>query len=476
MLDQNSAVKNSRISFLLLAVILVYAMTIWLNHGFMGTDEYWTGITRYIPAQSADLEHLVGSDDVKSPLQLMPMHFVAQSALALGITSPFGQYKFVQVILGLCQFGLLLMGWSLWRRRLNSRQSEILLFLMGFYFAAPFAFTRPMFESMAAPWIFLAAYFADKYKEDSRISDALWGVACCSLAFALRPQSGICALVFPWLALEKKKAQDFLWMAAVGGLFLFLTGLPDYFLRGGWHFSVKNLILYNAQHGSEYGQQPWTYYPLMLLLLSFFPLLIQKGLSLKSLWSQQKTTWIMLGLFIFAHSLFAQKFERFLIPIISLLFILMLPWLEKLIQNRSWKRLSVLVTLNGALWLAASFSPAQNNIIQMSLFLNQHPEIHRVFRYQETPEWIPESFIQKKQFEFVDLKEDTLRNLELACQDRAVISQGVLDLQPDLLSKKWIVETRFSVNWIEWISYKLNPKNNVRRTELVLFAPTGCEG
>ena len=54
--------------------ILLYLSVIAVNDGFMAHDEYWVGITRYIPAQSSTLNTLVAADDVKSPLQLLPMH------------------------------------------------------------------------------------------------------------------------------------------------------------------------------------------------------------------------------------------------------------------------------------------------------------------------------------------------------------------------------------------------------------------
>ena len=80
--------------------LLLYFSVLIVNDGFMALDEYWVGITRYIPAQSSSLMTLVAADDVKSPLQLLPMHAVAQAALSLGVTDPYWQYRCVLFVLG----------------------------------------------------------------------------------------------------------------------------------------------------------------------------------------------------------------------------------------------------------------------------------------------------------------------------------------------------------------------------------------
>lgn len=457
--------------------LIIAILVVFLNPGFIGTDEYWTGITRYIPAQTSDLHHLVNADDVKSPVQILPMHFFAQMALSIGIQSPFAQYHFVVVVLGLLNFLILLWSFSQWKKELPEAESKILFFLLAFYFAAPFIFTRPMFESLSAPWMSWAGLFAFRYDRKQNLKDLFWGVFCISMSFVLRPQTGLCALVFIVAPLLYRNWSHVIAASGFGIFLLFVSGLPDLWLRGSWHFSVLALTQYNFAHGHEYGQQPWTFYPLLLIAVSFAPFIAHRVPAgwLQEYFQKYRSLWLMLFLFVFLHSLFSQKFERFLIPVLPWIFILMAPWIASLIAHQHWKRLYLISIINALLWLASSFQPAQNNIILFSRYLDQHPEVKSIFRVDNTPEWIPDAFIQRIQFKFIDISAEQISQLALSCSDRLVLPESI-GLKPQGLGKPWILDKRFAVNWIEWIAFKFNPKNNLRRTELFLWGPSGCEG
>ncbi len=138
----------------------IYIVTCLINPGFMGTDEYWTGITRYIPAQEKSLHNIMLADDVKSPTQIMPLLGLSHLALQVGFLKPYEQYRFVQIFVGL--FSSLLLGISL--LYFLPRERQFFAFLsFSFYFAAAFAFTRPMYESLSAPWIVLSALSLQHY-------------------------------------------------------------------------------------------------------------------------------------------------------------------------------------------------------------------------------------------------------------------------------------------------------------------------
>ena len=145
---------------------LIYILTIILNAGFMGTDEYWTGITRYVPAQEKNLHNMMAADDVKSPTQIMPLLGLSHLALNLGFKAPYAQYRFVQIFVGL--FSTLLIGFCL--LQFLPKEKYLFVFLsFTFYFAGAFAFTRPMYESMSAPWILLSALCLQHYFKNKNL-------------------------------------------------------------------------------------------------------------------------------------------------------------------------------------------------------------------------------------------------------------------------------------------------------------------
>jgi hypothetical protein len=151
--------KGLKSKHVLILGFFIYFTVFVFNDGFMALDEYWVGILRYIPAQTSSLMTLVSPDDVKSPLQLLPMHAIAQLALNLGVTDPYWQYRAVIFCLGL--ISTVVLGYSFYLfaefSRLDESKKSLLYLMMIFYFAGAFAITRPMFESIEAPWLVLSA-------------------------------------------------------------------------------------------------------------------------------------------------------------------------------------------------------------------------------------------------------------------------------------------------------------------------------
>lgn len=445
----------------------------------MALDEYWVGISRYIPAQNSSLTTLVATNDVKSPLQLLPMHLVAQAALKVGIISPYWQYRLVIFVLGIVGLALLFFSFFEFSKvnKLTKSETNFLLAILAFYFAAPFGLTRPMFESVAAPWLTLAAVAALKYDFNKKLSDLLWGVFFVSVAFVLRQQLGFCALIFLILPVIKRAWKHLLYATVIGLLFFIVAGVPDYFIRGEFHYSLVNLIAYNYQHGSEYGNRSIFFYPVLIFIIMFIPFFIKKypDKFIINNVNKYRSLLIMVGLFIFLHSLFPQKWERFIISLIPILIFLIFPFLYYLQQNfkQNKLRLISLYSINGFLFTIASFFPAQKNLIEMSLYLDQHPEIRKVYKVTETPEWITEAFILNKQFQFVEI--DTLKLAAvdwLDCSNALVIGENQTEKYNTIISQLKL-NARFNVNLIEQIAFKVNAKNNLRRVQLNLYS--GCE-
>jgi hypothetical protein len=469
---------SSSKKFLFLGCLLYFAVLL-VNDGFMALDEYWVGITRYIPAQTSSVSRLVAPDDVKSPLQMLPMHLVAQGALAAGVTDPYWQYRAVIFFLGLVSVALVF--FSMLRfaaiERLSEKQTNLLLLMMTFYFAAPFGLTRPMFESVAAPWLTLAAVFALDYDYREDLAALLWGTFFASMAFVLRQQLGICALVFVILPLLKKNWRHFFLASALGLLFFVLSGIPDHFLRGKFHFSLLNLTVYNYEHGSEYGQQSVLFYPALIFVVALVPFFIKRYPEgfLTNYFIKFRSLLMILFLFVFLHSLFPNKWERFIISLLPLFVLLLFPFLfflqSKFKENRV--RLTALYALNFLLFFLASFFPAQKNLIEMSRYLAVHPEVKVVHRVSDTPGWITEAFILNKNHTWVE----SSRELLLAenwkdCSKSFVVGAAQAGEYGDI-TKNLELNAVFDVNLIEQLSFKLNPGKNLRRVQLKLYS--GCK-
>lgn len=451
--------------------IFVTLLCSGINYGFLGTDEYWTGMTRYLPANLKSPSDFYEAGDVKSPLQLIPFWTAAKFSSFFGASDSFSQYRWMLVIIGFLQSSLLLWGLNKQKSSLVSFNFLSIYFLL--YFPILFSLTRPMFESLAAPWVFLAGIFAHSYYLNKVRSHMLLGVLFICFGFMVRPQVGLCALTFPILCILNKNWKDLAHCSVLGiSAFVMLGFLDGSLVNGGFHPSLFNLITYNLNSGSEYGSQSIFTYPLLLLGFGFIPWLIYKGSVLlkKDYWLQTFPYWLMIFLFVLTHSIFSQKFERFLIPILPLFALALLPVFVSLWQNKKQHslRLYSLLALNGLLWIAATWFPAQGNIIELSRYLNKHPEINSVYVYKNEPDWITEIFIDHK----VELKELSLGTLDLACQNqtnRLLVNEGSINELSEP-ADNFQIEKKISTNPFDHLAYIINPNKNKRRSPLLLLS------
>jgi hypothetical protein len=468
-----------------------FLLVAFLNDGFMGTDEYWNAMVKYLPAQTSTYTDLVDQTDVKSPLQVMPMHFGSQIALKLGVFHPYDQYRFTILFITIINLLIYLFSFQiiqsvrLWNfgsdfkipGGVNSQQwqdlcQKVFILLFTFYFASSFTLTRPMFESLAAPWILLSMALFYRYKNDGRAWNLVLSTVTVSVAFVLRQQAGIGAATVPLLLLLSKDFKGVLISALVGVGCFVLAGIPDIFLRGGFHHSLIAVLTYNVEHGHEYGNGSIMFYPALLLGLSFFPFLYigntGKGLA-RPVFKKLNYAGVFIALFVALHSYFPQKFERFMVSIIPLLIVLMAPFFARLLlmwPHKKWQLITMGV-LNLFILINASFFPSQKNIINAALFIDKHNSIKTVYNLEKTIEWLPEKFIfLNRGYTIVDLTLASVKDQPPNnCQAAIIVNDFIWTQEKETLKDYHIVNT-FNVNLIESFAYKFNKKNNIRRAPL----------
>jgi hypothetical protein len=480
--------KKTNFTVVFLSFFLLVA---FLNDGFMGTDEYWNAMVKYLPAQTATYTDLVDQTDVKSPLQVMPMHLGSQIALKLGVFHPYDQYRFTILFITIINLLIYLLSFQtiqsvgLWNfgkdfqlpdsvslSEWQDTCQKVFLFLFTFYFASSFTLTRPMFESLAAPWILLSMALFYKYQSTQVLKYVIGSTVAVSLAFVMRQQAGIGAVTIPLLLLIAKDKRGFLVSSAVGLVCFVLAGIPDIFLRGGFHHSLWSVLTYNVEHGHEYGNGSILFYPLLLMGLSFFPFLWinSGGKSVHTaVFKKLNFAWVFIALFVALHSYFPQKFERFMVSIIPLVIVLMTPYFTRLVfqwPRKKWQ-LITMGALNLFILINASFFPSQKNIINAALFIDKHNGIKTIYNLDKTLEWIPEKFIYlNRGYSIVDLPLAAVKDqLGNNCQAAIIVNDFILQEQKETFKDFQIIDT-FQVNWIERLAYRFNKKNNIRRAPL----------
>ncbi len=507
-LKVNFIFSNFKFFTPVLLFLFIYLSTSIVNDGFMASDEYWTGITRYIPAQSAQLSTLVLSDDVKSPVQLLPFYLTSQLAFKIGIEHPYQQYRFTCIVLAIINSLILLLSFLLYYKFAiihNFKTFSFFILFVTFFYPMAFTLTRPMFETQSAPWLFLAivlAYIYDLKKINNFNHLFLSGLAL-TISFLLRPQVGLVGLVLIILPILHKNKKDFINITLTGIILFLAAGIPDLYLRGKFHYSLLAVTKYNFESGHLYGKDPWYYYLLFIPILTLMPFWIFKitKSDFMSVLKSHRTFFLSIALFVLLHSLFSQKFERFIIPIIPALVILMFQFVigsrlinDPISQNKFNLKNKILFTigiiLNFVLFICASFFPSQKNIIDFSKFVDNNKNLSQYYNLNESITWYPDAFVFQKNRtvglpgevkiniplnnEQNNSELEKLKNLKISCNEIIVANEKEKTRFENILNDKFKLVSILEVNPLEHLAYLLNPEHNVRRSSLYIFTEPSC--
>lgn len=466
--------------FFFLSFVLVYLGVVVFNYGFIGVDEYWVAMVKYLPAQTTLLQDMVAADDVKSPSQFILFFVLAKLAWWMGIADPFWQYRIVLAAITLMSCAVAFVSFRKVTESLveGPRRATLFATLLGlftFHAFVPASVSRPMFESLALPWLLFCGAHSVAYDVFKIRRDLLLAVGGACLAFAFRPQVGICALVPIGIALAHRRVGDAVIASALGLVVFVALGFTDIFYHGSYHASLIRVLTHNVEHGASYGAQPWYYFLPLIFVFCFTPFLIAR--YPQNVWDQIRSLRALIAmmvLFVFLHSLFANKFERFLVPAFGPLLILMAPFVQHLFINFSAyrARLILLLALNLPLWFMASFFPAQKTIIDMSLYFRDHPEIAHVTAINESIEWLPAALVagqvpEVKQLDSADLTSPPQGYYSVREGEMPRLRDAFVDCLP-LRS--------FHSTPLDQLAFKLNPGKNLRRSPILLLQCPGAEG
>jgi hypothetical protein len=236
---------------------------------------------------------------------------------------------------------------------LSGRTDKNIAALAGLLLAVlwifPFMSVRNLIEMVCIPFLTVAVFYALKY-EDSRtwISPLLAGIFC-GLAFVFRYQvitftAGMC-LVFIW---RKEIAGALLLTAGFLLSSFIIQGVTDWVAYGYPYASFISYFFYNKSNAYNYTTSPfYTYFfTIMGVLIPPTSLLLMYGFC--RTWKRWAVVFWPTMLFLAFHSIFPNKQERFILPVLPFIVMLCITgWQEYAARSTFWNRHE---KLHGGLW------------------------------------------------------------------------------------------------------------------------------
>lgn len=473
------AQNYSRTFYAILAgAFLIRLLTAFFNYGFLALDDYYI-ISTIIPAQVAPgPECQIELADIRSPLPYLFVYGASRLALGLGLTDPLNQIRFLYLILGMVSLVTVYFGAKILEVQGKPHRVLIGAAILSFQFLMPFLSTRSLLENMSTPFLVLSLFYLVRYFKDPTWSSVVLSTSFLAISSMFRFQNGMIIPVHLFVFLRNRNWKDPAIFAATGMVMLVATGLPDLFLRNFWHESLFKYVEYNLHHSSEYGVEPFYNYIPTILAFILFPFFISrfKGFNGKEEYRFLGPVLYSVLLFVGGHSLIPHKEERFLIPVLPLILILLVPLVDYFLRTSQVKRIGSLVVTNGLLLIVGSFQISQFNSIGLVRFLHSHHEIQKLYVFTGSLHHFPISYGLRPEMKIDNAgpEFDPTSAEDDDCPFTLAIRDDLLEKGKDALTGLKLVRS-FEPEPAEKLLIALNPTSNGRRRTIHLYGPADLE-
>lgn len=466
--------KYPRIFFFLGFVL--FLVTAFYNVGIIALDDYAFVVAQVIPAQRVHAADILANKGLWMPLHPWLLHGISSFAYKLGVTDPYSQLQWVLVCIALVTFPILsILSVGFFE---STKQKTIALFLVCFYFACPLFFTRPMIETMCAPFLFLSCYLTLQYWNHGQVRNLVGAVAALTVASVFRSQAGVCIFAIIFVVGAKHKFRDLLVLLVAGLVCFVAAGYLDKFLTGGFHLSLKGYLNYNIHYGeTNHGHQPFYVFASLFVALTIPPVFFSKYSQLK--WKEEYLRLVPLVcfflVFLVAHSLFPHKEERFMIPVLAVFLMLLVPLADYLTRDGlfTWRPM-VFLGVNFLILPLASFNIPQKNILGVVRYLHGHDSIHKIAGIEETLVVYPEAF-SNRQVPDSKIRTAALGTLNsLDCGTALAVREDYQNQVAPYLGG-FQEAGHFAPGFVEKVFVVLNPKYNSRRGMIRLYQKKDCK-
>ena len=239
----------------------------------------------------------------------------------IGIESLNVQMYFVRLLHALWSLLIIYYGYKITEKYTNRTTANIAGWTLALYYFMPWLSVRNLVEVVAIPFLMAATWLYIK-DEQPKWGRVLWVGALMGMAMSVRYQVMFFIGGFGLALLIMKRWRDII-IFALGVMLSFcvIQGIPDMLL---WHRPLAEFlgyVSYNFANATTYYNQPWYNYLLVILGLMIPPVSVFIFGGFFYEWKK----WLLFlpsFAFLFFHSIFPNKQERFILTIFPFIIII----------------------------------------------------------------------------------------------------------------------------------------------------------
>jgi hypothetical protein len=270
----------------------------------------------------------------------------------LGLTHPEGKMIVVRLLHGLYSTLIVYFGNKITATLAGNREARLVGLMLALMWFMPFMSVRNLVEMVCIP-PYLAAFYLMLQNPD-RLRSYVGAGALFGLAFVFRYHTVLLAAGIGLVLLYQRRWRALAcWLAGFALVVTLIQGTLDYLFFDYPLQSVVTYLQFNAQHARDYTTGP--FYRHLLTILGFLVLPVS-GFLLAGYTRTARLAPMLFGgglVFFIAHSLFPNKQERFILPLLPLIIILgVIGWQGFVPFSRFWQRRKKLLAYSwGFFWI-----------------------------------------------------------------------------------------------------------------------------
>lgn len=379
------------LSFILLLALLIRMAAAFFSKGFAFSDDHFDVIT--IAQGWLDGLPLWLNEPMPprhSMLYVLVHYAILYILEAMGIYSPETKMTVVRVLHGLYSLLVVYFGYKLTERLSNTQNARLVGLMLALVWFMPFMSVRNLVEMVCIPPYLAAFYLMVKQEQADRrrVMPYIWAGALFALAFTIRYHTVLFGAGAGLVLLYRRQ-----WREAGAMLFGFavaaflVQGVIDIIFFDYPFHSIVAYFIYNSENATNYSTGP--VYRFALTVLGFLVPPVSVFLVLGYARTARLAPKLFWGglIFFVAHSLFPNKQERFILPLLPLIMILgVIGWQQFVQTSAFWHRRRRLLAfcwiffwaLNILAAVGMAFTYTKKSRVAPLVYLSEKPDLDGV--------------------------------------------------------------------------------------------------
>jgi len=390
-------------------------------------------------------------------------------------------------------------GYQLTDKLAGKEPAKLAGLLLAILWIMPFTSVRNLVEIVCIPFMLMGLWFIYKAIESNgKLRFYLIAGLIMGVGFSIRFQTAVFIFGTATALLFLKHWKPvFIFSAGVLLSIILVQGIIDYFIWGYPFAEMGEYIRYNIAAAHDYITGPWYLYILFLSGILIPPVSIFLFVGFFNAWKKNLLLVLPVLIFLVFHSIFPNKQERFILPILPFIIILgVIGWTGFVKKSRFWKRYPGLLrscwvffwVINTIGLLAVSPMYSKKARVESMVYLSRYSDIVCILQediYHNGVPMIPQYYLkqwvgageitkEKNQDDYAKL----IKKVQKKRYPRFVLFYGQenLDQRVDKVKELLpgiVYETKILPGFIDDLLYHLNPRNTnqtiiiYRNTELI---------